>query len=354
MSLRAALTQHEVELLARWLPTRTGPGREPTEARALVSEMFFEPLRGEALIARRNELDRAGLDLRHGASWEEYNAPIGRGGVSRGLHGATFPHRSAWESSYVISKRWIRPRESASIPAGLEAFAAETRAEPLSALLVALLCQDTLEDARAVLRGAARLDALAEDPWVLWLRDERAAPGVIDHRFEEPEAVTHALELRFNQAYEALSDRGKKLRPRAVTPTAERTMVAQVTAQWITHAIKGRPTLAALERSVGTLFSYWSHAPGRDPYEGTNVLLRLPVVALRRAQFSPAAPALDALYTTRAHIDHVTTPIVLTFTAPAEVLAPLDALRAVVQGAVERGLTLHRRWEGSLQVFSAE
>ncbi len=352
-SMRAALNDSDVALLARWLPSKSLHGGLTLNARTLVSELFFDTPSPELLRAHRDELDQALVDFRKGTNWKKYTPPIGRGGTSVGLNGMSFAHPSTWEHFDAQRDCELSLESESSAHAGLDALVTLRSGNHLDVLLPALLCEPSLADARKLLSYARTHRALSEDPWVRWLADEDAVPADLSDAGDLCRAIEHALGQRFHRAFDALPVALQKPRTAAVKPLAEETMFDQVTAQLVTNATDAKPTATVIHRSMATLFSHWGYKASMPSYSGTNVRLRMPVVALYRARFAASQRALDVLYALREHIEHVREPIAKQFVAPRPVIDALDALAKVVRFALENHAELKRSDASSGYLFSA-
>jgi hypothetical protein len=342
MSGRALLSRRDVALLAGWLPYRSMLSGASPNARTLVSELCYDEPDRDLLRAHRAELDQCLRDFREGASWRDYTFPVGRGGTRLSLGGVKLAFPSSWEYLDAQQDALLSLESEREAHRSIDALALRLRSTHEECVLAALLCRPSLDEARALVSFACTHPALVSDPWVRWLAGRDDMPAGLSDAGDLARAIKHGIAGRWRRALSALPAKRQKPRTTVVKPAGEETMADQVASQIITHVTDAKPSAALVERSMITLFSHWPGAWSSSAHSSTRVRVRLPVVALYRAKFSPNVTPLEALHRLRAHNEHIRQPIDKRVVAPQEVLTALAALCAVVESADRRGVALSR------------
>lgn len=245
------------EAMALWLPQRDF-ATHPTHARALLTEFWIDPIRGDALLALERELATLATDFSQGMSWTQYRPPVGRG--QRQASTQPWPCASSWELSSACALDTLTLQDPSRTHQELRSLCAMLGQHPLDVLLLSLLALPSVDDAQTLLAHADAHPELARDPIVQWLRERPTRS--IPCEFFSQQAIDRALAGRWQHALDVAPSALREPRTTTIKRNDEVTEIIQYLAQLLTHGALGSPTKLVLDRwrcSLGT---------GRSPKRG--------------------------------------------------------------------------------------
>lgn len=339
------------DALARWIPRRDF-ATHPTHARALLTERWLDPVRGDALIALERELTTLATDFAEGVSWLRYRPPLGRGEPRVERSSRRWPSASAWEFSSACALDALTLRDAPSTHRELYELGPTLGLDPIDTLLVALLSMPTLEAAQTLLDQARTHSPLDRDPILAWLCEQE--PRMISCEYFPRQALERAFAGRWQAALDVAPPRLRAPRTSTIRPNDEVTEITQSLAQLLTHGALGAPTTRVLDRSIAVLFGHWSHSKKGPSHSSTRVAPRVAALALHRALVAPQRAPIEALYAMRAYNAHLTQPIERRPRAPDAVRAAVEELRDLARDAIKRQRALQRATRDDGHTFAIE
>lgn len=325
------------EAMALWLPQRDF-ATHPTHARALLTEFWIDPIRGDALIALERELATLATDFSQGMSWTQYRPPVGRG--QRQASTQPWPCASSWELSSACALDTLTLQDPSRTHQELRSLCAMLGQHPLDVLLLSLLALPSVDDAQTLLAHADAHPELARDPIVQWLRERPTRS--IPCEFFSQQAIDRALAGRWQHALDVAPSALREPRTTTIKRNDEVTEIIQCLAQLLTHGALGSPTKLVLDRSMAVLFGHWALAKKGPAYSSTRVAPRMAALALYRALVDCKRAPIQWLHAMREHNEHLTQPIERRPRAPEVVTKTVEDLRDLARRGIARDGTLQR------------
>jgi hypothetical protein len=350
------LSLRERSLLETWLPRVSQPGELQTDARSLVAT-------GQALTATevhdRLEKVRASLtDLRTARSTLDVSPPLGRGFTSRQPGDVILSRLSPWERAWLIVDRVRRDGGFEKPSSAAKKLEEELRTSIVNAVAIAILCLESASEGQQLARALASDASCAPDdrPWLAWLGGDHATdlaehlPDVLVG--ETPKkALRAALAKQWTEAEALLPKALRKPLPKPIKPSGTR-MHGQVLAQLASHALRGEPARDVVESSFATMFGFFGFDNDSDWWDGTEVLTRLPLLALYAGELAPGVPGAALLHAHRKANAHLVEPPPRAFVGPPEVVAAVEKLESVLAAAAAGRSPLQMSMTGTGNVYT--